>query len=103
MTVVSPLIAVVLPNRSLAWRSAAVDFEVSVALTHAPAGLTNTYADPALLSSPDAPTTIVSPLIAGAPKPSLACRSEAVSLAVCVTFAHPPPGLTNTYADPAPP
>src|SRR5262249_49928332 len=101
-TSVSPLIATEPPNESPE-RPRALILDVSVVLRHPVPGLRNTYAEPWDPSSPGAPATTESPLIATElPRPSRSLPSEAVSSAVSVAAAHPPPGLTNTYAAPCP-
>src|SRR6266545_3212053 len=95
-TTVLPLIPTASPNRSPDAASLAVSF----ACWLQPVPLrTNTYAEPASILSPEAPTTTVSPVTATEkPKMSPAAASLAVSFAC---WLQPVPLRTNTYAEPA--
>src|SRR6266850_1385470 len=103
-TMVSPSTATRLPKALCGGASDAVSLALSVSgsgLVQPPAGFTNTYA----ASSPGAPTTMTSPLIATDwPKLSAVdVPPETVSFALSVSgseLLQPPAGLTNTYADP---
>src|SRR6266850_1846393 len=103
-TMVSPLTARLMPKRSETAVPETVSLAFSVSgsgLVQPPAGFTNTYA----ASSPGAPTTMTSPLIATDwPKLSAVdVPPETVSFALSVSgseLLQPPAGLTNTYADP---
>src|SRR6266540_2518834 len=95
-TAVSPLTATERPKVSLAAASLAVSFACWLQLVPL---RTNTYAEPASILSPEAPTTSVSPVTATEkPKMSPAAASLAVSFAC---WLQPVPLRTNTYAEPA--
>ena len=107
-TNVAPETATEPPNSSNSAPPVAASFALCVPFAQPPAGLSNTYAAPCPVLAPIAASaapamTVLAESATDPPSASPAAPSEAVSFAVCVPFAQPPPGSTNTYAAPCPP